>query len=129
VRQIGRVRATFPQFKWKVTRAGGVDWSGTLQPSLESPCYSLRLLHEPNRVPRVWIVAPKIRFDAPHRYAEDRSLCLFWPKEWRWTPLESLADTIIPWAAFWLYYYELWCTTSEWLGPSSPHGSAIKEAA
>jgi hypothetical protein len=110
-----------------MTRTGGVDWSGALQPTPDSPHYSLRVIHEPNRVPRVRIATPKIRQDAPHRYDEDRSLCLFWPREWRWTPRESLADTIIPWAAFWLYYYELWCTTYEWLGPSSPHGNALKE--
>lgn len=27
-----------------------------------------------------------------------------------------LADTIIPWTVEWLYFYELWLATGEWLG-------------
>ncbi len=58
----------------------------------------------------------------PHLYA-DGSLCLYWPKEWRWSRKAIIAETILPWAANWLLYYELWLDTGEWLGPSShdPH--------
>lgn len=129
VQQVGSVKRAFPQLRWRVTRAGGVEWSGTLQPTAESPHYRLRVLHEPNRVPRVWVVSPQPRPDVPHRYPDKHSLCLYWPKEWRWTPRESLADTIIPWAAFWLYYYELWLVSGEWLGPTSPHAPGTKKEA
>ena len=27
-----------------------------------------------------------------------------------------IANTIIPWTVEWLYYYELWQATGEWLG-------------
>ena len=27
-----------------------------------------------------------------------------------------IANTIIPWTVEWLYYYELWLATGEWLG-------------
>ncbi len=85
------MKSAFPQFRWRITRAGGVEW---------------------------W-----------HRYP-DGSLCLYWPDEWGWTARESLAATIVPWTAFWLYYYELWLVTGEWLGPSSPHRLGTgKEAA
>lgn len=124
------MKRAFPQFRWRVTRRGGVEWLGDLQPTLESPWYRLRVLHEPGRVPRVWVVSPQVRANAPHRYPSDKSLCLYWQKEWDWTPHESLAETMIPWAAFWLYFYEIWLATGEWLGPSSPHPpSAKKEAA
>lgn len=42
----------------------------------------------------------------------------------RWTERACLANTIMPWAAMWLYYYEIWLVTDAWLGPSSPHGMA-----
>jgi hypothetical protein len=127
--QRAAVRGTFPQFECHVTRRGGLEWRGTLQPTLESPQYCARILHEGDRTPRVFVDRPPIRRDAPHRYS-DGSLCLYWPNEWGWTPRESLAETIIPWTAFWLYYYELWLATDEWLGPSSPHGlGSNKEAA
>jgi len=28
----------------------------------------------------------------------------------------STEETIVPWACLWLYYYEVWHTTGEWLG-------------
>lgn len=114
------MKRAFPQFRWRPTRQGGVEWLGELQPAPDSPQYRIRLTHEPDRTPRVWVLSPALRNDAPHRY-RDNSLCLYWPEEWRWGPRESLAETIIPWAAFWLYYYELWLATREWLGPASPH--------
>lgn len=129
IQQIGPVRRTFPQFRHRVTRAGGVDWTGTLQPTVESAFYRVRLLHEPQRDPKVWVASPKLHAEAPHRWPDDGRLCLYWWREWRWGPQESLAATIIPWTAFWLYYYELWLVTREWLGPSSPHQTGTKKEA
>jgi hypothetical protein len=102
---------------------------GQLQPTPDSPQYVVRLLHEPGRSPKVWVQSPRLRSNTPHRYGDD-SLCLYWPPEWTWRAAESLAETIIPWAAFWLYYYELWLVTGEWHGLSSPHQAGqTKEAA
>lgn len=128
LQQRGWVKAAFPQFHWRITREGGVEWTGTLQPTPESPEYEVRVVHEPDRTPVVYVRQPAIRRDAWHCY-QDGSLCLYWPAEWRWTPRESLAATIIPWTAFWLYYYELWLLTGEWLGPSSPHQHGTKKEA
>ena len=128
LRQRAAVMGAFPHFAWRVTRAGGLKWRGTLQPTPESPVYDVRIVHEPNVTPQVFVDRPVLRRDARHRYP-DGSLCLYWPNEWRWSPRESLAVTTIPWAALWLYYYELWCLTGEWLGPSSPHGPAAKKEA
>ena len=122
------MKTAFPQFRWRVTRAGGVQWKGTLQPTPESQAYDVVIVHEPDRMPVVHVERPSIRKDAWHRYP-DGSLCLYWPKEWQWSPRESLAETIIPWAAFWLYYYELWCVTGEWLGPTSPHRPGTRKEA
>ncbi len=126
--QRAAMKAAFPQFHWRVTRAGGVEWKGALQPTPESHAYDVVILHEPDRMPVVCVERPSIRKDAWHRYP-DGSLCLYWPKEWRWSPRESLAETIVPWTAFWLYYYELWCVTGEWLGPSSPHRPGTRKEA
>ncbi len=122
------MKAAFLQFHWRVTRAGGVEWKGALQPTPESHAYDVVILHEPDRMPVVCVERPSIRKDTWHRYP-DGSLCLYWPKEWRWSPRESLAETIVPWTAFWLYYYELWCVTGEWLGPSSPHRPGTRKEA
>ena len=126
--QRAAVKAAFPQFRWRITRAGGVEWRGTLQPTPESPAYEVRIIHEPDQRPMVYIDRPAISSDASHRYS-DGSLCLYWPEEWSWTARESLAATVIPWTAYWLYYYELWLKTGEWLGPSSPHGLGTRKEA
>jgi hypothetical protein len=123
------MRVHFPGFASCMTRSGGLDWRGVLQPTPDSPSYLVRLLNEPGRAPAVFVLSPSIQRDAPHRYS-DGTLCLYWPKEWRWSASESLALTIVPWTALWLYYYELWLVTGDWLGPSSPHRSGTpKEAA
>jgi hypothetical protein len=127
IRQLAGMRRAFPQFVPTITRSGGVVWLGTLQPSVESPVYRVRVVHEPGRSPLVFVDSPRPCRDAPHRYG-DGSLCLYWPVEWRWRPAESLAETIVPWTALWLYYYESWQVTGEWSGPSSPHGSVNPEA-
>lgn len=116
-----RMRELFPQFRCRVVRSGGVEWCGRLSPTAESPTYDIRIVHPPDGVPKVYVDRPRLAADAPHVY-RDGSLCLYWPVEWRWAAGESLAETIVPWTALWLYFYELWLTTGEWLGPSSPHG-------
>lgn len=38
-----------------------------------------------------------------------------------------IAETIVPWTALWLLYYELWLETDEWLGPEAPHQAKKQE--
>lgn len=121
VRQIGAMREAFPQFTPSPSR-GGIIWRGSLRPTIDSPVYNMVILHPFDRTPNVQVARPRIDPRAPHRYP-DGSLCLYWPEEWRWSPKERLADSIVPWAALWLYYYEIWLITDQWLGPSSPHGA------
>lgn len=32
-----------------------------------------------------------------------------------------LAESVLPWTAEWLFYYEMWHVTGEWGGPEAPH--------
>lgn len=128
-RQIRQMQEFFPLFVPTLTRAGGITWRGKLCPTAESPTYSVTIVHALDRSPSVRVNSPALHPNAPHRYS-DGSLCLYWPVEWRWTPRTSLAETMVPWTALWLYYYEIWLVTGEWMGPSSPHGTVrAKEAA
>lgn len=51
----------------------------------------------------------------PHMYGQER-LCLFLPESQEWQPADPIALTIIPWASLWLFFYEVWHATGEWLG-------------
>ena len=118
IKQIKPMKAAFPQFRHVVGRNKEVTWKGTLQPTPDSPVYTVRIVYMRKRAPQVWVLHPRLHENAPHRY-KDKSLCLYWPKEWRWSARESIADTIVGWTAIWLYYYEVWLVTDEWHGPSS----------
>lgn len=115
------LRYRFPGFSC-YRRNGQTIWRGTLQPRLVSPAYEVEVRFKPGGVPTVWVLSPPLVAGAPHTYQEG-NLCLYSPKEWKWQPDSVIAETILPWAAVWLLYYELWLDTGEWLGPST-HGSS-----
>lgn len=128
--QIADMRQFFPQFRYCPAGGGTVEWRGTLQPTESSPVYTVRILHQVWRHPRVWVLDPPLVMGPPHVYrSDDNALCLYFPAEWRWTSNERLAATIVPWTALWLYYYEAWLVTGDWIGPSSHREPTAKESA
>ena len=116
--QIGEMRRVFPGFRARVGRDRKVTWTGTLQPNPSSPAYTVRVVYGRRGPPQVRVLDPRLSKNAPHRYP-DGSLCLYWPREWRWASAESLARTIVGWTALWLQYYEIWLALGVWMGPSS----------
>ncbi|MEZ5962170.1 MAG: hypothetical protein R3C30_17355, partial [Hyphomonadaceae bacterium] len=59
--------------------------------------------------------------DIPHlifcsKQPKDSALCLFDPDGKGWKPTMWIADTTVPWASRWLYYYELWHFDGVWRG-------------
>jgi len=111
------IRNRFPNFDVHHKR-GKYIWIGGLQPCLSSPIYQVIIDYQSGKVPEVRVHWPALASNAPHLYQRG-TLCLYWPNEWRWHGDELIADTILPWTASWLYYYELWLDTGQWLGPSS----------
>jgi hypothetical protein len=49
----------------------------------------------------------------PHVFREN-DLCLYLTGEWR--PDLKISEYILPWISFWLFFYEVWLLTGEWLG-------------
>lgn len=122
------IATMFPQFRRRNPGqpTAGI-WEGTLQPSVESPKYVLRVVYTLNKHPCVKVISPKIREDAPHRFA-DGSLCLYYPDDGSWHSQAFIARTIILWAASWLYFYENWLKSGVWLGPEALHHTIKKGA-
>ena len=57
---------------------------------------------------------PHLMFDEANPL--ESGLCLFDPEGREWAPHMLIADTTIPWAARWLYFYELWLFDGVWRG-------------
>lgn len=111
------INRRFPKFSRSI-QGGRAIWRGSLQPRLPSPQYQIELRYNLKTIPKVWVMSPPLVKGTPHLYGEG-NLCLYWLPEWRWRPDQLIAETIIPWTASWLFYYELWLDTGKWLGPSS----------
>ena len=102
----------------------GPTWRGVLKPREKSPEYTVKMVYKEKTIPKVWIVSPKIDY-APHRYF-DQSLCLYYPDDRSWTSDLFLAETIVPWTAEWLAFYEIWYVTGIWYGDEVPHNGKKK---
>jgi hypothetical protein len=93
---------------------------GDVQPTSRSVVYNVRIEYRAGDPPEVTVLSPKLvpREEGgrlPHVYPGDK-LCLYTPYTGQWTPDMSLPHTIVPWISEWLFYYELWHATGEWLG-------------
>jgi len=110
------LRAKYPgtHLRWK---CGQLTWIGELQPNPLCDTYTVQIVWDGVRRPTVHVLQPQLRAPEgkrlPHVFPGDE-LCLHLREEW--TPDMSIADTIIPWASEWLYFYELWLVTEEWHG-------------
>jgi hypothetical protein len=118
--QIIAMEKLYPTFQstWKMNT---VTWTGTIQPTPMSSIYTVQVKYSLNMPqPNISVLTPElvVRKDAktiPHVYPGNL-LCLFRPKKKEWTKEMFIAETIMPWISLWLYHYEIWHATGEWLG-------------
>lgn len=98
-------------------------WSGQIKPTAFSKEYNILMLYKLWESPKVWVYGDELKKldaeDFPHKFdinvdAKMVRICLYRYSEFNVYKL--LADTIIPWTVEWLYFYELWLATGEWLG-------------
>jgi hypothetical protein len=122
--QVLRMKVRHPQFEvhWKDSVA---TWRGEIQPTVLSETYRVQIIYRlPNR-PVITSLRPTLccRPGAqriPHTYIGN-SLCLYYPKYHEWTPRDFIAETVVPWASLWLFYYEVWHATGVWFGAGVAH--------
>jgi hypothetical protein len=117
VRQIEDMAVKYPEFA--ATRHGNqATWEGRFKPLPTCATYLLRIVALSGRRPWVEVLEPKLRIPPGQRLEthcfSGGDLCLHLHSEW--TPDLYIADTIVPWAAFWLSFYEYWLATGEWHG-------------
>lgn len=118
--QISAMKNKYPQFESKFVSHSGLKVSGVLQPTSRSEQYHFILKYSLKNSPKIKITSPELRKnnkneDIPHLYP-GKNLCLYHPKYREFQKTDFLCETIIPWTSLWLYYYEIWLLTDEWLG-------------
>jgi len=129
--QIALMRRRWRDFRCE-RRGQQIVWRGWLQPATWSTRYRVEVRYAPRRHEHRGGVAVRVLEPAlcvsDHQVGEvhlyrDRHLCLFNPHRREWAPSMPVAETIIPWTSQWIYFYEVWCQTGEWLG-GGEHGDA-----
>jgi hypothetical protein len=121
----GLLKKLYPQGRL-ISSHPGLIWECEFRPNPLSQPYKIRLVYRNNEKPQIYVTSGKLGrgklSKLPHVYSSDeQSLCLHYPSEKSWTPAINIADTIIPWAAEWLYHYEIWLVTGEWNGGGTVH--------
>lgn len=119
IEQMAAIRRKHVNFTTSIER-NALFVEGKLQPTARSDVYSVEIIYYLQKRPIVNILHPALVVNfkgekIPHVYPGEK-LCLYQPKynEFKYTDL--LTDTIIPWTSLWLYHYENWHITGEWLG-------------
>lgn len=134
--QIAAMESRWPGFALMQKAGRSAIWEGALDPVCKR--YRVRVGYEVplaienfsiiNVQPRVQILSPRLErhpeFDEgpiPHVYLNRQEqslpfLCLFDPFNGEWTPSDLLAETTLPWASRYLYFYEGWLLTGKWSG-------------
>jgi hypothetical protein len=117
--QLARMRGLYPRFHCCV-KGGVLIAEGDIQPTARSVSYRVRIEYHADDSPHVHVLSPKLESREeggrlPHVYPGNR-LCLYLPGSGEWSKDLSLAHTIVPWISEWLFFYETWRVTGEWLG-------------
>lgn len=98
-------------------------WWGNIRPSRLSQTYTVNITYELSQSPQVWVIGDELEGledpSFPHKYEVDIDnkkvrICLYRYREF--DSYKLLSDTIIPWAAEWLFHYEIWLATGLWCG-------------
>jgi len=118
--QMLHMRKHFPRFKCSLKNRC-LQCTGNIIPDEGCNEYTIRIVYHRRGVPKVYIEHPTITpSPAIHTYADGR-LCLYDPRVTPWSGKYHLHETIMPWTAEWLVYFELYKIHGEWFGPEAPH--------
>jgi len=89
-----------------------------IRPSGMSREYWVRIFYMIGQRPLVFVKYPGLTYSIleplPH-FNPDNTLCLYHSSK-EWGSQMYLVETIVPWASEWLWHYEIWKATGQWLG-------------
>lgn len=123
-----RVNRDFPHFQTQL-RGLQLICTGRTNPSDESQQYKIQIAYAYDGAPQCRILEPQIAVDPQIHMYKNGTLCLYDWREQSWNPVYHLSETVIPWIAEWLVYYELFQMTGRWLGKAASHDEPKQEPA
>jgi hypothetical protein len=103
-------------------RGNMLTWRFPVTPTALSRQYDARLEYRHEMSPKVYVDAPDLVVLAdgcrlPHVYEQSPPrLCLYLPGSGEWGAWMRLDQTMVPWTALWLFYFEAWLLSGEWSG-------------
>ncbi|WP_369769458.1 hypothetical protein [Flavobacterium sp. WC2416] len=118
----------------KMSTYSQIFWEGKLKSSPLGDEYLVRVTYKKDDSPKIYVLEPKElklpegKNKLEHVYDHKKQkLCLYYPKAKEWNDTKTIASTIMPWTMEWLYHYEMWLITDEWLGGGiHPGGNNLK---
>jgi hypothetical protein len=102
--------------------AGQLSWRYETSPSTLSRRYRVRIEFRHGGDPDAFIDDPDLGLLAghrplPHVYAQKPTrLCLYLPHRYEWQSWMRIDQSVVPWTALWLFYFEYWLASGEWKG-------------
>lgn len=138
--QAAAMRAAYPLLRLMAEASWGAVWKGPLV-GLDRP-YIVQVAFWQGVVlggcdlvnygPEVYVLHPDLEAECggaplPHTYPSARhpKLCLFDPDSDDWDHGMPLAGSIVPWAAEWFAFYEIWRVTGRWTGSERHPGLRV----
>lgn len=114
---------------------GRLTWRYRVAPTPLSRDYGVRIVFRQGDTPDVFVDDPDLTALSegrrlPHVYEQmPTRLCLYLPRAQEWRDFMRIDQTIVPWTALWLFYFEEWLTSNDWKGGGEHpiRGGARKE--
>jgi hypothetical protein len=119
------MKSRHPQFKFKKRGQFNIEFTGDILVKPLFPIYTISIVYRGDLIPMVRVIKPELIEEPPHFYHENETLCLYHPKNYRWTKERLIAKDIVSWAAAWIYFYEVWLQKGVWYGPEAEHSDAF----
>lgn len=126
--QLRILKKDFPSSVVKSHSLRHLVWETVIIPTPNSVTYRIRIDYTIGQPPKVYVIDPPklLRPEGKkllkHVFStEKQQLCLYYGPFGEWNDSMFLARKIVPWASEWLFFYELWVITGEWLGEGIEH--------
>ena len=104
--------------------------TGPMSPDVSTKAYTVQIKLSYQGQPNVRLLYHDFHRDSegklpPHLY-KDLSLCMYYPAFKEWNHNMYLSDTIMMWTLRWLFHYEIWKETEQWIGGGTIHNKRFK---